>query len=847
MGSLFRSEEMCLTQLILQVEAGYCCIAELGELGLVQFRDLNASVNNFQRRFINEVRRCEEMERILRFLECEMQNDKIVIRGPEKPPQTPLPRDMIDLETVLEKLEGNLQEVNGNQQTLKQNFLELTELKHLLKKTQDFFEAEANLPDDFFNEDTSSLLELRTIPTAAAAGKLGFTAGVIGRERMAAFERLLWRVCRGNIYLKYSELDTALEDPITKEEVKKNVFIIFYQGEQLKQKIKKICDGFKATIYPCPETASERRDMAADVNTRIEDLNAVITQTESHRQRVLLEASQNVSSWTIKVKKMKAVYHVLNLCNIDVTQQCVIAEIWCPVDDKERIKRALHLGMERSGSTIAPILTSIPTKMAPPTFNRTNKFTAGFQTIVDAYGVGNYREMNPTPYTIITFPFLFAVMFGDCGHGLIMFGFAVWMLLNEKELLASKVDNGIWGTFFGGRYLILLMSIFSIYTGFIYNDCFSKSLNIFGSSWSVRPMFTSGNWTESLLHQNIDLQLDPAVPGVFSGNPYPFGIDPMWNIAKNKLTFLNSYKMKMSVVLGITQMVFGVVLALKNHLNFRHHLNIILQFIPEMIFIICLFGYLVFMIIFKWCRYNAYNSQYAPSILIHFINMFLFNYNDPTNAPLYEHQKEVQSFLVIFALIAVPWMLLIKPFILRANHQKAQRMLQSSSAPEDHMENAEVENSQSNHSKVEKKEEHGGDHGGGHGEHGEEFDFGDVFVHQTIHTIEYCLGCISNTASYLRLWALSLAHAQLSEVLWTMVMHIGLSSAGWGGLIGVFIIFAIFAVLTVAILLIMEGLSAFLHALRLHWVEFQNKFYQGSGYLFSPFSFQQILEGTDED
>ncbi|KAK2096704.1 hypothetical protein P7K49_025738, partial [Saguinus oedipus] len=71
----------------------------------------------------------------------------------------------------------------------------------------------------------------------------------------------------------------------------------------------------------------------------------VITQTESHRQCLLQEAAANWHSWLIKVQKMKAVYHILNMCNIDVTQQCVIAEIWFPVADATRIKRALEQGM----------------------------------------------------------------------------------------------------------------------------------------------------------------------------------------------------------------------------------------------------------------------------------------------------------------------------------------------------------------------------------------------------------------------------------------------------------------------------------------------------------------------
>ncbi|XP_071443380.1 V-type proton ATPase 116 kDa subunit a 1-like isoform X2 [Hetaerina americana] len=799
---------------------------------------MNNALNTFQRRFVSEVKTANEMERKLRFMESEIGKDGIHTQKLESLPMAPNSREILELEAHLEKTEGELKEVSQSSIALKSNYVELTELKHVLEKTQGLFAEQ---------EGTSSFTETKALigdeqgAANTSRARLSFVAGVIPRERVPGFEKMLWRISRGNVFLRQADIEEALEDPKTGNEIQKNVFVAFFQGDQLKSRVKKVCSGFRASIYQCPNTTEERLEMVKGVRTRLADLSMVLNQTKDLKHRLLTEIASKHQGWIVQVRKMKAIYHTLNMFNLDVTNKCFIGECWVPKRDLQQVKDTLANKSETSGSSIPSFLNVVDTSEVPPTFHRTNKFTNAFQVVIDAYGMASYRELNPALYSTVTFPFLFGVMFGDCGHGLIVTLFAAWMVIYEKKLSQSR-GGEIWNIFFGGRYLILLMGIFSIYTGLIYNDVFSKSFNIFGSSWK-------NPYNESTLLSNGELSLDPAFEESYTQYPYPFGFDPVWQLAPdNKIIFQNSFKMKLSIIIGVVHMLFGVCLSVGNHVYYKKKINIILQFIPQILFLALLFLYMVVLMVLKWVLFSASNSlkwgtRCAPSVLITFINMMMFKpmeYDEKNCYPtIYPYQEEVQLGLVVVALLCIPFLLLGKPlYILFKRSSSKKHLLTNGEIQQDNgVELNDIENNAGR--RQSRTEEPADPH--------EEGAFSDIFILQAIHTIEYILSTISHTASYLRLWALSLAHGQLSEVLWNMVLRRGfILFPGFIGCIAIYVIFAIWAVFTLAILVLMEGLSAFLHTLRLHWVEFMSKFYIGEGYAYQPFSFKAILDDEDK-
>ena len=818
-------------------------MTKLGSLhNYISFENLNKDTIESQKPYYSMIQRCEEIEKNLDFIENTLKEEfnlkyqkynnyeyfKIHLDEDISLKEKKFNENYFDLieneiNEDIKKIKDQLKLNKG----LVDNYLNLLEYKYILEKVFFLFSTgeiivNENLNEIYNNMDDNPDKNVNNF-------NINYITGMCNVEDRMKISKSIFRKGKSRAVPNFFEIKIRETNPkIKKYFENKIIFLICIQGNYLINKIKGALTLYNCSIYSFPHNINllekiyninkeinEKVKLISEGHNLIKNLFSSKEKINNFRQWNNIDdlseddKNLNLSEYHLYhayLKMQKLIYQNLNKCL--AFGEFYIGEVFIPEIYFPKLQQELKTLLSENERLILPQFEDfIPENNRKfPTFFVINEFSSSFQEIVNTYGIPRYKESNPGLFTIITFPFLFGVMFGDIGHGSLLLILTLYLFYKKNYLYNS---DSILKPLIKFRYFLLLMSIFSLFCGIIYNDFMGIPLSFFNSCYQ-----------KDIINTNIVIKN----PGCI----YPLGIDPKWAVAHNELTFTNSFKMKISVIIGVAQMLLGIFLRGLNNIYFKDKLGFFFEFIPYMIFFLLLFVYMIILIYIKWLTDYSLDTSKAPSIITILMNLAL-KFGSVDDKPVWgsELREEfVNRIFFMISILCIPVMLFFKPLIIIYENKKKEKEEEENGGKNNFMEfiNNDYKELFLDYIK-EQQNKH-------------ETSM-DIFVHQIIETIEFVLGCVSNTASYLRLWALSLAHSQLSKVFFEKsILDI---AKGYNFIFLVFGYF-IFANITVGVLMGMDLLEAFLHTLRLHWVEFQNKFYYGDGILFEPFSFKKIFE-----
>ena len=756
--------------------------------------------------------------------------------------------DLVESEIL--KNSRKISDLVDSHEQMRENLIILIEKKHVLEKASELIRD--SLPLGNFSDSDSN--EDGILPSINS--NLVLMAGTVPTENEMKLKRMIFRISRGNatsnFYNLYIDKDEYIytstvrqrgfsianmsdKNPIVHNiellnnmNNEKKIFSVVFPGSSenvLLKKILKACEIFQASRYSVPKSSKIREELDA-LNADIHDKKAMLQSIERTLNDLLKELNkfQEINGYKYLIYKIyfeqqRLIYTNLGKCIL--RENFVDGRVWIPQNKLDLIEQTLNNLFKDKENKINASLTDIENEpnINPPTLIITNEFTSVPQMIVDTYGTPRYKEINPGYFTIITFPFLFGVMFGDIGHSLFLLCLSIYLFIQNKSL--SKSSNSMVQVLAQSRYFILLMGFFALYCGLLYNDFlsvpvyFSSCYNKFGKSGEY-----------------LDKKKDCK---------YKFGVDPVWIISNNELTFVNSLKMKFSVIIGVFQMSMGIVLKGLNAIYDKNLVDCLFVFIPQLIFMLILFGYMDALIFLKWSVNYDNEEDTAPDIKSYLMNIVLkFGELPPAPADGKDWKligdrnlfEKLHKGILILALVCLIIML-VPPIFLnfkkaKKNYAKLNRInVENNDEANENLIQVNLDINQENQEPL----------------------MSDFVVASIIETIEFALGAISNTASYLRLWALSLAHSQLSKVFFEYSIGMFSRFIDQPVVDGMLLasIFVIYGGVTFGVLLCMDFMECFLHTLRLHWVEFQNKFFKADGHKFQPFCFEINIEESQEE
>ena len=305
--------------MIVQNDAAHVIIEALGKLGICEFRDLNAGTSLYKRSFVDEVRKCEDLARIMRTIQEVLQENSVPL-GVLDSNTVPL---LVALEPTIVQTAEEIKGLKESQDMLKKNHNSLVEQSNVLLLGKEIYQthasigqvtvATASVADRMASVELMSLSEFG----AGTSSMLGQVAGMINREHTASLERVVFRATRGNAVFKSMPAPTPLLDTNAKgggEFVDKDFFMVFFAGEVLKDKISKISSYFGAGLYKFPETTPDHDEMTAEVARRIGESQEVIDRGTEVMRELLVAVGVSYPTWSYVCAKEKMSYDALNMC-----------------------------------------------------------------------------------------------------------------------------------------------------------------------------------------------------------------------------------------------------------------------------------------------------------------------------------------------------------------------------------------------------------------------------------------------------------------------------------------------------------------------------------------------------
>ena len=132
-----------------------------------------------------------------------------------------------------------------------------------------------------------------------------------------------------------------------------------------------------------------------------------------------------------------------------------IGDVWIPEVDFNKINQKIKDLLKENEDILLPSFRESENSNAKVrTYFQMDDFIYPFQSIVDTYGIPRYKEVNPGLFSIISFPFLFGIMFGDIGHGLLLLLLSFYIEVNNKKIQQS---DSILKDVVKFRYILILI------------------------------------------------------------------------------------------------------------------------------------------------------------------------------------------------------------------------------------------------------------------------------------------------------------------------------------------------------------------------------------------------------